>query len=58
MKLTEIEERIVAAAPPDWLDQPSPPCLTVGQCAEVRRAWGTCMCLLLRALQNEKAKTK
>jgi hypothetical protein len=55
MRLTEIEERIVAAAPPDWLDQPTPPLCTAGHCAQVQRVWGTCMCLLIRGLQNERA---
>lgn len=54
MQLTEAEKRIVAAAPKDWLDQPPPPMCTVGHCTQVKRAWGTCMCLLIRGLQNER----
>lgn len=54
MQLTDIEKRIVAAAPKGWLDQPTPPMCTVGECRRVVHSWGTCMCLLVRSLQNER----
>ena len=54
MKLTPIEERIVAAMPANALDQDVSKMCTVGHCMQVKRAWGTCMCLLIMALQNER----
>ncbi len=54
--LTSQEARIVAMAPPGWLDQPPPPGCTIGQCAVVKAAWGVCMCELVRRLQASRDK--